>query len=276
MKKIIYILALMLVLGLTYCLGYWINSGDQRASLKDHQALANKIEDRLTHIISNPHCQYGINNPPTEGSIPECSNLMFWLDNGRNMALHFARTEYINYSLAQGLDIIYVTKQLNNLFAEKQFIVDQNNTRVTSLWSEDYKKHSFAYTQGDLKCFWSVVSVNDVGISDMSPPSIQMGCGQITDEDRQIYEDFLPIINSGNLVGEPFWLTAKEEGYASVSVGSVSSVYFLAKKVNGVWTAPLAPSQEYPMCSDVDRLGFPRSIYRNCMLNDYSLREPID
>lgn len=260
-------------MGGVFFAGYWFNSRDERKAQAEHKKLIDNIKTRFERLFDNNTCPYGINNPPKIGSVPECNNLMFWLEDGKLLALHTARSENVEYNIAQGLNLTYLYDGLESYFKQKGFIIDQPNTRVQSLWSDEYKKYSYAFTRGNLRCYWSISSINDQGKSDTSPTSIEVACGQITDNDRQIYKDFLPVINASTFADQPFWLTDREGDYGSLSAGTISSEYFLVKRIHGVWVVSFGPSQDYPMCKDIDRMGFPKSVYKNCMLDDYSLRE---
>lgn len=52
-----------------------------------------------------------------------------------------------------------------------------------------------------------------------------------------------------------------------------STPYFLAAKYNGEWVVPVF-SQDYPMCSDIEKYNFPVSMVSKCVDND--LGEVID
>jgi len=267
-------LVLISLVAVAYLTGQWQAGSEWRATRPQHDTLVSRMEVALTQMLADPHCPFGINKPIPEGSYPECGNHMFWYEKDYDfpLTLHFARLESLNYDISQGLNIMYLKGQLDDFFHGQGFVGDDLNTRSLPYWSEIYPLHIFAYTRADLKCSWSV-KIDTEGRGDIFPPFSTITCGTITPLDREIFSDYVTLANPLLADERPFWLDAREGDYARLSVGYVSSSYFLAHRVDGKWELIYGPSQEYPLCSDIDMYDIPQSIYRDCHLPDFSLRE---
>ncbi len=273
MKRIsILFVGLFGVILVVYFLGFWVSTSDERLIKKEHAPLLHEMKQTFEDVIADPSCPYGINKMPSYGSIPECDNAMSIYDDNRLITLHSARVMYIDYDVPSGIHRDYVVRIMENFFIKHSFLNDNENTRIESIWSDEYKRYKYVFRRDNLSCYWYFISLNENGLSDVNPTSVTIGCGTLTKEDERIYDDFRNIVQSYQPGDTPYQLTRLEGNFGSLSVGAVSSVSFLLKKVNGIWTAPLGPSQEYPMCAEVEQLDFPRSIYDNCMLKDYSLK----
>lgn len=252
----------------------WFFLEPERAIEKMNQQIVSNVMTRFEVVSQNPTCstKYFVN--PAYNPEPVCNSILFWHQNGHNISIHDARVEYVLYPSNFALDYNNLRKAVTDILSAKGFSVDVEATRVNDSWgSGDQQDYFLSYKMDNLYCSVTLPQLFTTGRSAHIPPYIEVGCGRTKSEDESVYQEFEAVANPQRDPRMFFWREAQEGDFVRLGIFNreVQSALLL-KKVDSLWTSPFQFSNDYQKCSDVDRLGFPVSVYKNCMLGDYSLR----
>jgi hypothetical protein len=274
MRKYYSLILLVLIVLVVTGSYLWYRLEPRRTLNIKNQQIISDVTHRLEAVLQRPSCIATHFIAPQDDQSPMCNSVLFWYEDGHNMVLHNARVEYVFYPGDFSLDYNKLKRQIAIFFANKGFVVDTEATRVIDSWGNgDQQDYFFSFKKNDLYCSTVLPQLFATGRSAHIPPYIEVGCGYYNVSDESIYQEFEAIANPHHEPGTFFWREAQEGDFVRLGIFNreVQSALLL-KKVDSLWTSPFQFSNDYQKCSDVDRLGFPVSVYKNCMLGDYSLR----